>query len=283
MVFTFDAAAAMPPPSAPSRRNRSLSGARFAGLALALLASAGCASASGHASPARWPASAAPPVAPATAAAASAPTPPVPSPAAAVTPASLFGSGTTAERRAALESALSTLDAAPTGEPADDGSRWGSQATPGAWVAVPVSTRVAATTSVSVRPGPKYWGVATYYGADFQGQPMAAGPLFDMRDPTVTASNSWPLGTRLRITRIPGGPWDSLLTPAERDAFFHRSIVVTVMDRGAFTHALDLSMGAFAELGNPAEGVIHVLIEPVDGVPPVKGLRGAPAGPDLGG
>jgi len=78
-------------------------------------------------------------------------------------------------------------------------------------------------------------------------------------------SEAIPNGTRLRITRIAGGPWDSLLTPVERDAYFRRSIVVTVMDRGAFTHALDLSWGAFAELGNPAEGVIRVLIEPVDG------------------
>jgi len=182
---------------------------------------------------------------------------------------------------AAIEAALATLDAVPEAATTSDSSRWASETTPGGWNSAPLAAP-AAGAAVQVRPGPRYWGVATYYGADFQGLPMAAGPLFDMRDPTVTASNSWPLGTRLRITRIAGGPWDSLLTPVERDAYFRRSIVVTVMDRGAFTHALDLSWGAFAELGNPAEGVIRVLIEPVDGVPPVKGLRGAPAGPDLG-
>jgi expansin (peptidoglycan-binding protein) len=181
---------------------------------------------------------------------------------------------------AALEAALSTLDVAPTTAPPDGGgSGWASEAASGGWGAS--AAPPAAAPTVTVRPGPKYWGVATYYGADFQGQPMAAGPAFDMRDPTVTASNSWPLGTRLRITRIPGGPWDSLLTPAQRQYYFGHSIVVTVMDRGAFTHALDLSWGAFAQLGNPAEGVIRVLIEPVDGVPPVKGLRGTPAGPNL--
>jgi rare lipoprotein A len=181
---------------------------------------------------------------------------------------------------ASLETALSTLDPAPAASPVDTGSAWANEAAPGGWGAA-TATPAAASAAVSVRPGPRYWGVATYYGADFQGQPMAAGPAFDMRDPTVTASNSWPLGTRLRITRIPGGPWDGLLTPAQRQYYFGHSIVVTVMDRGAFTHALDLSWGAFAELGNPAEGVIRVLIEPVDGVPPVKGLRGTPAGPDL--
>lgn len=180
---------------------------------------------------------------------------------------------------AALEAALSTLEAVPE-TAATPTPGWANQPAAGVWGASTAPTPAAAQTA-GVLPGPKYWGVATYYGADFQGQPMAAGPAFDMRDPTVTASNSWPLGTRLRITRIPGGPWDSLLTPAERQIYFSRSIVVTVMDRGAFTHALDLSWGAFAELGNPAEGVIRVLIEPVDGVPPVKGLRGAPAGPDL--
>lgn len=179
----------------------------------------------------------------------------------------------------AIEDALGTLEIAPSAAPAADGSGWANEPAAGGWGAAAAPTPAAA--AIAVRPGPRYWGVATYYGADFQGQPMAAGPVFDMRDPTVTASNSWPLGTRLRVTRIPGSPWDSLLTPAERQVYFGRSIVVTVMDRGAFTHALDLSWGAFAELGDPAEGVIHVLIEPVDGVPPVKGLRGAPAGPDL--
>ncbi|HZQ35168.1 MAG TPA: septal ring lytic transglycosylase RlpA family protein [Dehalococcoidia bacterium] len=181
---------------------------------------------------------------------------------------------------AALETALSTLDPVPAATPDGAGSAWANEAVAGGWGAA-AATPPAAPAAASVRPGPQYWGVATYYGADFQGQPMAAGPAFDMRDPTVTASNSWPLGTRLRITRIPGGPWDSLLTPAQRQSYFGHSIVVTVMDRGAFTHALDLSWGAFAQLGNPAEGVIRVLIEPVDGVPPVKGLRGTPAGPDL--
>src|SRR5206468_1218447 len=81
-------------------------------------------------------------------------------------------------------------------------------------------------------------GFATYYADGFDGQTMANGATFDRNDPTITASNTWPLGTRLRVRRVPGGPWDASLTPAERRTYFGRTIVVTVTDRGAFTHPL---------------------------------------------
>src|SRR5262249_5229688 len=58
--------------------------------------------------------------------------------------------------------------------------------------------------------------VATFYADLFQGRPMANGQRFDMYDPTTAASNSWPLGTRLRVRRIPGSPGDASLTPADR-------------------------------------------------------------------
>jgi rare lipoprotein A (peptidoglycan hydrolase) len=106
-------------------------------------------------------------------------------------------------------------------------------------------------------------GVATFYGAAFNGQPMADGRPFDMRDPTITASNHWPLGTRLRVRRAPGSPWSGILTSEERAGYLSRSIVVTVADRGNFDHALDLSAAAFALLGSPDEGVIRVTIEPL--------------------
>ena len=107
-------------------------------------------------------------------------------------------------------------------------------------------------------------GVATYYADDFHGLPMADGRMFDMHDPAITASNRWPLGTRLRVRRVSGGPWDAALTPAERSAFYDRSIIVTVQDRGAFDHELDQSLAAFSALGRPAEGRINVSIEPLD-------------------
>jgi len=111
--------------------------------------------------------------------------------------------------------------------------------------------------------GASHIGTATFYAEDFDGRPMADGELFDMNDPSIAAANNWPLGTRLRLHRVAGGPWDASLTPAEHDRYFGRTILVTVEDRGAFTHALDLSRGAFAQLGRPDEGVIQVEIERV--------------------
>ncbi|MGI8552621.1 MAG: septal ring lytic transglycosylase RlpA family protein [Dehalococcoidia bacterium] len=104
-------------------------------------------------------------------------------------------------------------------------------------------------------------GIATYYGADFAGLPMADGRLFDPDDATIAASNRWPLGTRLRLTRIAGGPGDAFLSESDFTYYLGRTVVVTVEDRGAFHHALDLSRAAFARLGPPGEGVIAVQIE----------------------
>lgn len=106
-------------------------------------------------------------------------------------------------------------------------------------------------------------GTATFYADDFQERVMASGDPFDMNDLSVAAANQWPLGTRLRLRRAPGSPWDSTLTTEQRSEYFGRSIIVTVQDHGDFTHALDLSRAAFAQLGRPSEGVIRLLIEPL--------------------
>lgn len=85
-------------------------------------------------------------------------------------------------------------------------------------------------------------GRATYYAHDFHGLPMANGKPYNMYANTA-ASNKYPLGTRLKVTSRGG-----------------RSVDVVVTDRGAFTHALDLSYGAFGQLGNHSEGVLQVVI-----------------------
>ena len=77
---------------------------------------------------------------------------------------------------------------------------------------------------------------------------MANGEIFDMYDPTTTAANLWPLGTKLQIYY--GG----------------KTIEVVVTDRGAFTHELDLSMAAFELLAPLSEGVIDVEISVVEEV-----------------
>ena len=93
-------------------------------------------------------------------------------------------------------------------------------------------------------------GVATWYGAYFQGLPMANGVRYNMHDPTTTASNSHPLGALLRVTRLETG----------------HSVVVRVTDRGAFRNPilLDLSYAAFSTLAHPDVGVIRITVEPID-------------------
>ena len=78
---------------------------------------------------------------------------------------------------------------------------------------------------------------------------MANGEPFDMWDPTTAASNTYPLGARLKVTRVATGD----------------SIVVRVADRGAFRYPIvvDLSYAAFARLADPAEGAIRVTVQPI--------------------
>lgn len=107
-------------------------------------------------------------------------------------------------------------------------------------------------------------GEATFYADDFHGQTMANGRRFDMYDPTITASNRWPLGTVLRVRRLPGCPWYATLSDEERETYRTRAITVTVSDRGNFSHELDLSLAAFAQIGRVDEGRLLVSIEVID-------------------
>ena len=96
------------------------------------------------------------------------------------------------------------------------------------------------------RPSAGTRGIATWYGVTDGFGPedtMADGSPFNPYDPTITASNSWPLGTLLRVCHG------------------ERCIPVRVRDRGNFRHALDLSMAAFAVLAPLSSGVIEVTIE----------------------
>ncbi len=89
------------------------------------------------------------------------------------------------------------------------------------------------------------YGIATWYGGvdGFDlGDGMADGSPFNPDDPTIAASNQWPLGTRLLVCHG------------------ERCIEVCVRDRGAFGHSLDLSRGAFALLAPLSTGVIDVVV-----------------------
>jgi len=93
-------------------------------------------------------------------------------------------------------------------------------------------------------------GVATWYGSNFQGYRMADGEVYNMYNAEFAASNIYPLGTRLRVTRLVTG----------------KSIVVRVTDHGAFRYpnVVDLSYAAFSQLASPSTGVIGVRVEPVN-------------------
>jgi rare lipoprotein A len=114
----------------------------------------------------------------------------------------------------------------------------------------PAAREIAQSSRGGWREDGRISGVATWYGAYFQGSAMANGAPYNMHDPTTAASNSHPLGTRLRVTRVGTG----------------RSIVVRVTDRGAFRMPIvvDLSHAAFSRLADPSEGVIRVVVEPID-------------------
>ena len=99
-----------------------------------------------------------------------------------------------------------------------------------------------------VENAPVTYGIATWYGGvdGFDlGDGMADGSPFNPDDPTIAASNQWPLGTRLLVCHG------------------ERCIQVCVRDRGAFRHSLDLSRAAFAMLEPLGTGVIDVVVQRV--------------------
>ena len=92
------------------------------------------------------------------------------------------------------------------------------------------------------------YGVASWYGADFQGMETASGPPFDMNAMTC-AHRKLPLGTRIRVT----------------DLMNLRSAVLKVNDRGPFVdnRVLDVSRAAAKCLGFLGAGLAPVRIEVV--------------------
>lgn len=91
-------------------------------------------------------------------------------------------------------------------------------------------------------------GVASWYGAEFQGLPTASGPPFNMNAMTC-AHRLLPLGTRVRVT----------------DLVTFRSLVLRVNDRGPYVdgRVLDVSRAAAKYLGFLGAGLAPVRIEVV--------------------
>lgn len=97
-------------------------------------------------------------------------------------------------------------------------------------------------------PADCQFGVASWYGAEFQGLPTASGPPYDMNSMTC-AHRQLPLGTRIRVTNL----------------LNFRSLVLKVNDRGPYVggRVLDVSRGAAKCLGFLGAGLAPVRIEVV--------------------
>jgi rare lipoprotein A len=93
---------------------------------------------------------------------------------------------------------------------------------------------------------PPQSGIASWYGSEHAGRPMANGAIYDPNLLTA-AHRSFPFGTRLRVTHLANG----------------RSVVVTVTDRGPYVRRrfIDLSQQAAETLGMTKTGLARVRIE----------------------
>lgn len=90
-------------------------------------------------------------------------------------------------------------------------------------------------------------GIASWYGEEHRGKPMANGRPFNP-DVASCASYDYPLGTVLRVKHGAA------------------NVIVTVTDRGPnkrLGRKLDLSRAAFTSLAAPGSGLITVQVEVV--------------------
>ncbi|HZT70363.1 MAG TPA: septal ring lytic transglycosylase RlpA family protein [Terriglobia bacterium] len=89
-------------------------------------------------------------------------------------------------------------------------------------------------------------GVASWYGAEFQGLPMASGQPYNMNNMTC-AHRELPLGTRIMVTNLLNS----------------RSLILKVTDRGPVApgRMLDVSMAAAKRLGFLGQGLTPVRIQ----------------------
>jgi rare lipoprotein A len=99
-----------------------------------------------------------------------------------------------------------------------------------------------ASGEASTQDPQQFSGLAAYYSKDYEGI-VASGERYDPSKFTA-AHRTLPFGTRLLVT----------------DPKTHRSVTVTVNDRGPFTkgYVIDLSLAAAKKLGMIDRGLIRV-------------------------
>lgn len=119
-------------------------------------------------------------------------------------------------------------------------------------------------------------GIASWYGAEFEGRPTASGETFNSS--LLTAAHpSLPFGTMLKVTNRHNG----------------KSVIVRVNDRGPFVAAriIDVSRGAAERLDMIVTGTAPVIVESADAnspsspvnpetVAPVQHIAAAPVNPE---
>jgi peptidoglycan lytic transglycosylase len=97
-------------------------------------------------------------------------------------------------------------------------------------------------------------GVASWYGEDHRGRPMANCKPFNP-DRLTAASWFYPLGTKLRVTST--------------SSTGSKTVIVTVTDRGPSKtlvrdgRIIDLTHAAFKRLAHPNLGLVEVTVQPV--------------------
>ncbi|MBB5340073.1 rare lipoprotein A [Edaphobacter lichenicola] len=89
-------------------------------------------------------------------------------------------------------------------------------------------------------------GFASWYGEMWQGRRTASGRIFDMNEMTA-AHKTLPFGSKVKVT----------------DLRNHRSVIVTITDRGALFpgRVIDLSLGAARQLRMVSTGIDPVKLE----------------------
>ena len=102
-------------------------------------------------------------------------------------------------------------------------------------------------------------GLASWYGEEFRGKPMANGGKFDP-DQLTAASWYYPLGTRVQVTLR--SHWFG------SNGAFPPSVLVTITDRGPARRLvkqgriIDLGHAAFKRLAPPDLGLVEVTVHP---------------------
>jgi rare lipoprotein A len=106
-------------------------------------------------------------------------------------------------------------------------------------------------------------GMASWYGAQFNGRPTATGEIFDMHALTA-AHKTLPLPGLVEVTNLENG----------------RRVVLRVNDRGPFVDGriIDLSRGAAQELGLLERGVGRVRVRYLGRAPRLASRRAAMEG-----